>query len=375
MRKGGLSFAEVDDQLDMEFLLDRESIPYRLTRGVSGDQLNIQRCPSCGDSRWRVYFGLETGLGNCFVCNAKFGKLSFIHAYIDEAEGVWRQTFRFATEVMREQGWRPKRQTVVAVDHGEVVLPISTELPSPTGENLPYLDQRGFNGEISSYFRLRWCEHGWWKFRNADGILETQDFSRRVIIPVFDLDGRLMTFQGRDVTDTSKSKYLFPKELPGTGRYLFNGQNVVATDSAVMGEGAFDVAAIKLAFDEDPQLRHVVPIGSFGKHLSYGSSTGDDQAGRFMALKSRGLRFVTIMWDGEEKALAAALDAAKLLVSIGLTVRVALLPYERDPNEVLPEVVRAAHYAAQVWTPALDIRWRLRNPYSPRERVKLGLSK
>jgi len=162
-------------------------------------------------------------------------------------------------------------------------------------------------------------------------------------------------------------KYLFPKELPGTGRYLLNGHNVIATTEVVMGEGIFDVAATKQALHEDAGLRHIVPVGSFGKHLSYGSPTGEDQLGAFIKLKARGLKTVTIMWDGGSKELVAALNAAKLITGLGLTARIALLPYGKDPNEVLPEVVRQAYYKAQVWSPTLDVKLRLRNPYAAAE--------
>ena len=185
-----------------------------------------------------------------------------------------------------------------------------------------------------------------------------------MIIPVFDLDGVLKTFQGRDLSGTSDRKYLFPTSLPGTGRYLLNGQNVLATDHVVMGEGVFDAAAIKIALDQSNETRHVVAVGSFGKHLSYGDQQGNDQLGRFNQLKARGLRFVTIMWDGTSDALLAALNAAKLLVGIGLIARIALLPAGKDPNEVVGEVVRKAFQEAQTWSPVLDIRMRLRNPYA-----------
>lgn len=367
-----LSIDQMNEELDIEFFLDRESLAYRETRGVSGAQLNIKTCPnpSCRDSRWRTYFGLDTGRGNCFVCGVGFSKITFLHNYYEHGDTGWGQTFRMCEEVMREQGWRPKRQAVVAVDHGEVVLPVSDPLPLEDGSNLAYLEQRGFGADIAKYFHLRWCQFGWWKFVDPDGKTQMQDFRDRIIIPVYDLDGSLKTFQGRDLTGNSLSKYLFPKELPGTGRYLFNGQNVILTDHVVMGEGAFDVAAIKVAYDEDSALRSIVPVGSFGKHLSYGSSAGDDQLGRFVQLMRRGVKVVTIMWDGEEKALIAALDAAKLLAGLGLVVRIALLPYEKDPNEVLPEVVRKAHYEAHTYTINLDLKWRMRNPYGPRGHMR-----
>lgn len=372
-----LSFDQIQEELDMEFFLDRESVSFRETRGTSGIQLNIKTCPNpaCRDERWRTYFGVENGKGNCFVCGVSFNKLQYINYHFEHGDN-WRASFEACEEVMRDQGYKPKRKAMVQVVHDTVQLPVSDPLPLPDGSNLAYLEQRGFDAEIAKYFELRWCQFGWWKFKDADGQIQTQNFGNRIIIPVFDLDGTLKTFQGRDLTGTSNRKYLFPMELPGTGRYLLNGHNVVATDHVVMGEGAFDVAAIKVAFDEDPELRSVVPVGSFGKHLSYGAADGDDQLGRFIQLKARGVKTVTIMWDGEVKALLAALDAAKILTGIGLKVRIALLPYEKDPNEVTGDVVRKAFYAAQLWTPALDIKWRLRNPYAEDEKkAKLAAAK
>lgn len=364
-----MSIAEIQEELDMEFFLERESEAFRVTRGVSGLQLNIKTCPNpaCKDERWRTYFGVETGRGNCFVCSETFDAVRFIHLHFDHADNEWSATFREIEQVLQEQGYRPKREVTVAVEQGEVKLPSSIALPTEEGANLQYLEDRGFGPDIAKYFHLRYCEFGWWHYRDPDGVMQQQSFANRVIIPVYDLDGKLVTFQGRDLTGTSTMKYLFPKELPGTGRYLLNGHNVIATTEVVMGEGFGDVAAIKQALAEDSGLRHIVPVGSFGKHLSYGSPDGQDQLGAFIKLKARGVKTVTIMWDGGSKELLAALNAAKLLAGLGLTVRIALLPYGKDPNEVLPEVTRQAYYKAQVWTPALDVKLRLRNPYKAAE--------
>ena len=362
---GKFSSDEIQEELDMEYFLERESVPFHETRGSSGMQLNIKTCPNpeCQDDHWKTYFGVDTGFGNCFKCGESFSKLKFINFYYGHGDS-WRETFRECEEIMKEQGFKPKREAMVRVDHGEIKLPISRALPFENGENLLYLEQRGFGADIVKYFELRLCEFGLWTFKDQEGVLQTQNFSNRVIIPVFDLDGKLKTFQGRDLTGTSKRKYLFPMELPGTGRYLLNGHNVHATNHVVMGEGAFDIAAIKVAFDAASDLRDIVPVGSFGKHLSYGAKDGDDQLGRFIKLRARGLKTVTIMWDGEVAALTAALDAAKILTGIGLEVRIALLPFEKDPNEVSGDVVRDAFYKATLWTPILDIRWRLQNPYA-----------
>lgn len=358
-------FAEISEQLDLEFWAEREGRSFKATRGRSGMQLNFKECPECGDRRWRVYLNADSGAGNCFVCSETYSKLKFIN----RATGLsWAETKRHCLEVLKEQGWRPKRETTVAVEYEEVKFPDSYPIPTPTGDNLLYLEDRGIDAKMAGYFHLRMCEKGWWNFTREDGTRGGQAFDMRVIIPVFDLDGTFVTYQGRDITGTSDTRYLFPKGLPGTGRYLLNGQNALRSKRVVVGEGAFDVMATKKALDEDLNLRDVTPIGTFGKHLSYGDMGGNDQLGRFLKLKHQGLEEVTMMWDGTQDATIAALDAAKLLTRIGLKVRIALLPADHDPNEVLPEVVRAAFYSAKLYSTKLDATWRLRSPFAVRKK-------
>lgn len=354
---------EVRDYFDVESWLEDEGIAFKKSRGSSGMQINLQECPNpdCGDRRWRTYLNADTGLGKCFVCNEGLNKPKLVMF----TQGVG---FGTALKIMREynakMGYRPKKKVEIAVEMNcEIRLPISVELPTPEGKNLDYLESRGFSGDIARYFHLRYCQNGWWMFKKEDGSQGSQDFSNRVIIPVFDLDGMLKTFQGRDIGGTSQAKYLFPKGLPGTGRYILNGHSVMKAKRVVMGEGIFDVAAIKVAFDPDPTLRSVVPVGSFGKHLSYGDMNGDDQLGRFVQMRRNGLEEVTIMWDGGKKELVSALNAAELLRKLGLRLRIAILPEGKDPNEIPPEAVRECFNQAETYSPALAVKWRLRSPY------------
>ena len=290
-----------------------------------------------------------------------YNKLTFIKAAIETES--WSEVARHCQEVLEEQGYRPKRRLEIAVETPEAKLPRSFPLPTPAGENLSYLEERGISSDLARYFHLRYSEGGVWNYVDDEGGKRYQDFGKRLIIPVHDLDGELATFQGRDVTGEKEPRYLFPKGLPGTGRFLLNGQNVKGVARLCMGEGAFDVMATKAAFDQHPELRDVGVVGSFGKNLSYGSMDGNDQLGRFIQLKTGGLREVTIMWDGGAKELMAALDAAKILNGIGLSVRIALLPDGCDPNEISPEAVCDSFRKAKNYSRQVDMQWRLRNPY------------
>jgi DNA primase len=343
--------------LDMEAYLDREGIEYRVTMGSRGTQLNVKECPVCGNSHYKVYIGAETGLGNCFAgdCQATFNKWSFIKNYL--ASASMRDVIEHIKTVAKEQGWRAPRRRALAVDLGnELVIPESIALPI-NGRNLRYLTNRGITPDIARYFHLRYCHKGFYRYKDQDGKARSQDYSNRIIIPIFDLAGDLVSFQGRDTTGTAERKYLFPPGFASTGAHLFNGQNAIGAKRIVIGEGVFDVAALKIALDEEMALRDVVPVGSFGKHLS--SGTEESQMGKLMTLKSKGLESVTFMWDGEPKALDGAIDAALAVRKMGLKARVAILPKGKDPNEATRAQVRAAYYQAHLITTATAARLKI----------------
>jgi DNA primase len=354
---GNAELQEALDTLDFEQWLDREGIRYKVTRGHHGRQANIRECPRCGSTKWKVYFGLDTGFGNCFSgdCDGQgFNKWSFMKAYMG---GDNRATVENVKASAREQGWQPpKLAAAPTVEHGPLKLPKSVALPV-NGRNLKYLDNRNIGGELARYFGLRYCHDGkfWWE---EGGRKRFQDYSRRVIIPVFNLDGQLASFQGRDITGSADKKYLFPPGFASTGSILYNGHNAVGAREVCAGEGVFDVAAIKFALDGSLQTRHVVPIGTFGKHLSSGDA--DSQLAKLQQLQALGLQIITFMWDGEPAALEAAISAGLLCHGIGLKARLAELPADKDPNEVAPQVVRDAYWKARVINPTSAIELRMR---------------
>jgi len=340
--------SELDEALstlDMEAWMDREGVRYRVTRGARGKQLNVKECPCCGNSNYKVYINADTGLGNCFHgdCETKFNRWKFISSYLNVSH---REAIDHIKQVAREQGWRPPKKVSAAVNLNvnELKLPNSLALPI-NGRNLKYLENRSITNDIAGYFNLRFCLRGTFDYRDDAGRPMRQDYSNRIIIPVFGLAGELVSFQGRDITGAADKKYLFPPGFASTGSHLYNGHNAVGAESIVIGEGAFDVMATKIALDGEMALRDVVPVGSFGKHLSIGD---DGQLGKLMALREKGLKRVTFMWDAERQAIKDAVMAAKLLNGYGFITRIALLPKGRDPNEVAPSVVRAAYWRATV---------------------------
>jgi DNA primase len=255
---------------------------------------------------------------------------------------------------------------------------MSMSLPDLKGQNHAYLEGRGIDADHAGLYGLRFSLFGTHNYLNEKGEPMKQSFANRIIFPVWNLDGTMVTFQGRDVTGTSDTRYKFAGGLPGTGRYLYNGHTArgLRAKHVVMNEGPTDVIKTDIALKQTPDLNHIVPVGSFGMNLSK-TKAGDDQVGAFSKLKREGLERVTILWDGEAEAFDAALDAAALLIKVGLTVFVAKLPRltpdekargvkSHDPGSVDAIVVQRAVREAEEVTRLSLLRMRMNNPYRDR---------
>ena len=339
---------EALDMLDMGHFLEHEGIEYREKTGSSDDQYNLHYCPACGDSKWRVWMNQETGLGNCFHgdCHVKtFNKYSFIREYLDNPPA--KDVVAYIKRVSADMGWKPKRKAkapVVTVLK-EAELPTGCiNLPDVNGNNLAYLDERGIDGKLAKEFRLMYCENGSFFYESSIREREEQFYGKRVIIPVFDLHGQMVTFQGRDILGTSSRKYLFPPGLPSSGRYLYGGHLVKGKAELAIGEGVFDAIALTAAFRTDPDLAEVGAVATFGMHLS--DDGADGQVSYFMTLKRMGLKRVTFFWDSEKRAIKNAMEAAEKLSKLGLTARVAILPPDQDPNESSSDQIIYSYYNA-----------------------------
>ncbi len=264
-------------------------------------------------------------------------------------------------------GWRPKRklqETRSEQPAESFVLPPHFLLPTDTGQSLVYLEERGIGKDLCRDFDLRFCPGGFYMHARPDGHMQKQDFSNRVLIPIRDLDGEMKTFQGRDITGKAEAKYLFPGGLPAAARFLYNGYNCLSIPRLVICEGVFDVIRTHAALQEEPETRSYGVVGTFGMHLSGSVTVGsNDQLTRFIQLKERGLKGVTLLWDGERRAYLAALATAELLLSVGLEVKIGSLPEGQDPGASDGSTIRRAVMSASLYSKLNGLRMRAQNPY------------
>lgn len=351
------------EDIDIEQLVAYEGYEYRLSSGSSGLQLNVKTCPHCGSDDWKVYFNADSGLGNCFRCDTKYNKFKFIkicRGYTDHA-----QVFKYVNSLGSCVRYKPRAVQTFTKVNKDWKLPLNTKITSV--EDIPeYLKARNIDLKISERFDLRKCDAGFYTYKNHHDKQAAVDFSDRIIIPIRDIEGNLQTFQGRDTSGKADKKYLFPNMLPASGAFIYNAHYALENNykKIILNEGAFDVFATTQALESDVTFNEYCALGTFGKHLGVDryNTAAKDQLADLFRLRENGLEEVVFLWDGEAKAIIAAMQAALKLENYGFkNVKVGILPEGCDPAETTKEeVLKAIKEAKQVTKLSLS-RYRMKN--------------
>lgn len=211
------------DYLDTNFSLEYVS---------SGNQVKIGggSCPFCGEDRsdLRLYVNSETGLGQCFHCGEGFNPVKFVM----KNEGC---SYSKAIKILigDDDAWSTgSSETVERVKETLRLPPMVRVLDCPPAAE--YMLGRGVNGEAMEFFNVMF----------AVGDVEiggkTYKTSNRVIIPIYDLSCKVISWQGRDITGKSSIRYLFPAGFEGA-EYVFNAQAIPKNPKyLIICEGVFD---------------------------------------------------------------------------------------------------------------------------------------
>lgn len=328
------------DKLDPEQVIAFEGFEYKLSNGKSGPQINIKECPSCHSTDWKLYLNAETGLGKCHRCDTGFNKYKLVKA--NRGITNHKDVMRALEDMSGLVSYRPK--TIVPRRQMNVDWNLPQNYKIELEEQVPqYLKDRNVNAKLCQRFDLRFCEYGFYSYKDFADKDKAVDFSQRIIIPIKDADGNLVTFQGRDITGSSSKKYLFPNMLPGTGRFIYNINNALKAKAkvVVLNEGCFDVFATTDALESDLKYKDFAACGTFGKHLSMGleNFTSEDQLSDLFRLSEEGVEEFVVLWDGELDAIKAATQTVVKLNECGLFATLAVLGGGLDPAETEASVL------------------------------------
>lgn len=206
---------------------------------------------------------------------------------------------------------------------------------------LEYFRERGFRDAIIQKFQLGYCpasghafadyaaQHGYSNDIITKvglcGSYENRIYDRyygRVIFPIHNLTGKVIGFGGRILSkEKTKAKYvnspeseIYNKSQTLYGIY-FAKNEISRLDNCILVEGYADVLSMHQA-----GIENVV--------ASSGTSLTTEQ----IRLISRYTKNVTMLYDGDNAGLHAALRGTNMILEEGMNVRVVVLPPDDDPD-------------------------------------------
>ena len=217
-----------------------------------------------------------------------------------------------------------------------------------------YLTKRGYDEDAVRRFGLGYAPQAWdrlvqkaAKRRVGGDVLEEAGlalprregghydrFRHRVVFPIADLQGRVLTFGARALSDEDNPKY-----LNGPETIVFKKANVLyALDrarDAIRKHGPHGEALVMEGYT-DVLTCHLHGIERAVAGM--GTAFTPQQA----RLLKRFTKRVVLVYDGDEAGRTAAERTLDILLPEGLEVRVVLLPQGRDVDEILLEEGREA---------------------------------
>ncbi|WP_425044013.1 DNA primase [Primorskyibacter sp. S87] len=311
-------------------------------------------CPFHHEKTASFHVDDRKGFYYCFGCHAKGDAIGFIK----DSENV---SFMEAVEILaREVGMTmpardPKaqqkqdRRTQLAEVMEQAVQYFRLQLNTGAGAAArDYVARRGLAGPALERWEIGFAPEGWqnlWDHLRGKGVAEDlilgaglakpsnkggkpyDSFRNRIMFPIRDARGRCIAFGGRAMDPNDNAKYLNSPEteLFDKGRSLYNHGPARAAagqgQPLIVAEGYMDVIALAEA--------------GFGASVApLGTAITEPQ----LQLMWRIADEPVIALDGDAAGLRAAMrviDIALPLLEAGKSVRFALMPEGKDPDDLI----------------------------------------
>lgn len=281
-------------------------------------------------------FGCGSG-GDIFTFLIKYESLSFEEAVevLSKRAGITLKRFQIDTVKKGE------RETLLNL-HRDALLFYQKVLPQ-SPEATGYLRKRGINSEAERLFSIGYAPQkvdalfSYLKNKGYEvelirkaGLVSSgskgyyDTFRGRIIFPIFDLNGNIIAFGGRVLSEGEEPKYLNSPETPifnkGTVLYGLNlaKESIKKLGYAILAEGYFDVITLHIYGFSNT----VAPLGT----------AFTQEHGRLI---KRFVGDVILLFDGDPAGMRAAKNVMGILLQGGLNVKVLPLPEGEDPDSLL----------------------------------------
>jgi DNA primase len=344
------------------------------------------RCPFHGERTASFSVAPAKKLVHCFGCGYSGDAIRFVQdiEHIGYVEALEKLAGRFGVPLERDdvgqEHYNERKELLealagVACFYHELLLNDAAGAPARR-----YLAQRGITATTIERFGIGYAPDGnvlvrtyrhhdlstLFKagvvgFRQPEGERDERrkfdhpyDYFRgRVIIPVRDPSGRVVSFGGRILPELAAGRQRAPSYLNGPETAVFSKGNVLFGIHAAKDGIVREKAALLVEGYMDVMVLHQEGFDSAVAPL--GTALSEAQA----KLLHRMTDTVTLMFDADRAGIAAAVSAAQTVYRAGMYPQIAVLPANTDPDEyvlgagreamraLLGSAVSAVRFAAQ----------------------------
>ncbi|PIE07580.1 MAG: DNA primase [Rhodobacterales bacterium] len=336
-------------------------------------------CPFHQEKTASFHVDDKKGFYYCFGCHQKGDAITFVRdtenvGFMEAVEILAREAGMALPERDPRAQQKADRRAELAGVMEQAVQFYRLQLKTGQGAAArDYLERRGLGEAARDRWELGFAPEGWqalWDQLRGNGVAEElilgaglarpsrregkppyDTFRNRIIFPIRDARGRAIAFGGRAMDPNDKAKYLNSPEteLFDKGRTLYNLQS--AREAAGRGqvliaaEGYMDVIALAEA--------------GFGAAVApLGTAITEVQLRLMWRIHPEPI----VALDGDAAGLRAAMrtvDLALPLIEAGQSLRIAILPEGRDPDELIRAGGRGAMQAVlDAALPMLALIWR-----------------
>lgn len=339
-----------DDVQRIKDSLDIETVVSDYVELEQAGQYLKGKSPFTDERDPSFYISPEKGLYHCFSS----GQGGDMFTFIEEMEGV---EFREALKILADRagvtlsggdGDGGKKQRLRKILK-EAVAFFQKQLANSDSART-YLQTRGITQETAKRFRLGYAPDAWRDvleylqdsgFTTEDiiaaGLAKQSDnadqpydrFRNRLLFPVHDTTGRAIAFSGRRLDSDDPAKYINSPETPlfRKKKALFGFHLAKSAmrdlDAAILVEGQTD-----LVLTHQAGYENVV------------ASSGTAVTKEHLKLINRFTDNLILALDTDTAGRRATLKTARLALSRGMTPKVANLPSDKDPADVVNDAGR-----------------------------------
>jgi len=337
---------------------------------VIGDYVTVKKkganywacCPFHGEKTPSFSISPSKGIYKCFGCGKAGDSVRFIMDIegLGYGEALRHLAKKYGIEIQEEEMTDDQMNRQNERESLFIILEYAKEFfknqlhQSDEGKSiaLPYFKERGFSDATIQTFDLGYSPESWDLFvktaikqgysqeiiekaglvtqRNEEGKVYDR-FRNRVIFPIHNVSGKVIAFGARilksDASKSSQAKYL---NSPETDVYhkssilygIAQAKNEIRNlDVCYLVEGYTDVISLHQA-----GIKNVV--------ASSGTSLTTDQ----IKLIARFTKHVTVLYDGDNAGIKAALRGMDLILEEGLQVNLVVFPEGNDPDSFVRKI-------------------------------------